>query len=344
MKTKSVLSIIIWIAGFMLLFSSIGISGPPVQMKKIVNQPPAQSPAVQESQIPKPVKKVYSIDIESISMTSQCQFKFKLKNTGADLTDNQHRNCSVKVGQDQNPGMSLATFDPGGRLKKKGETITYLENTPLTEDTNVFVEVTLFNGTQTSKQKLLQPTCPDPKKVLSQAETAQPLEITENPNALTGQKIPTQQKTLQQTPAVPGAYEIKLPDLTVKLELAIGKHNYPDKGMICNTVDGNYTVTNIGNAPSGEYWINIRFKDENWDWHDFGAYPLPSLMPGESKTGNCGIRLRKCPNDEITVGFNVTVDCKHEIKESNENNNTDEKVYPSIGQIKKIPREMKKLN
>jgi hypothetical protein len=162
-----------------------------------------------------------------------------------------------------------------------------------------------------------------------------------NVNAIQKQAVKPQEQ--QKTMTVPKTYQVKLPDLKVELKLTIGKHDYPDAG-ICDTINGDYTVTNIGIAPSGKYWIMIRSKDTTWGWHDFGSYPLPSLMPGQSKTGNCGIQLRRCPDDDITVGFNVTVDNRHEIKESNENNNTVEKLYPSFGSLKKQPFKTRKLN
>ena len=117
MRKKNVLSIIILIAGLMLLLTSSAFSQTPLPMRKIVKEPaaPAQSPTVKKiQQAPLNVAKIYSISIENIIMTSKCQLRFKLKNTGANLTDDQHKNSYVKIGQ--NPKMSLATFDPG---KKK---------------------------------------------------------------------------------------------------------------------------------------------------------------------------------------------------------------------------------
>lgn len=171
MKSNRVLSIICVIAGFMLLFSPSGFAGPPMEMKRTIRQPAAQTPVIQEKKVKQPVEKIYSISIDDISLTSQCQLKFILKNTGTDLTNDQHKNCSVKVGQ--NSPIPFTSLDPGGRLKTKGQTITYLENDPLTKDTNIAIEVTLFNGAKKTKQKSLHPTCPNPMKELTQITESQ---------------------------------------------------------------------------------------------------------------------------------------------------------------------------
>ena len=113
---------------------------------------------------------------------------------------------------------------------------------------------------------------------------------------------------------------------------------------MCDTIDGHYTVTNLGDAPSGMYITYVRYKDAKWGWHDFGAFPQPSLMPGQSYTASCGGKLRRCPGDDVTVGFSVNADYDHKIQEKNENNNTDEKLYPSFDQLKQIPRTFKKTN
>ena len=182
MKTKRVLAIISFIAGFMLLSSSIGIAGqlqpmrqkttPTTQVPTVTPReaikPATPSPTVKENQIPKQVVKIYSIAIQSIRLTSQCRLKIKLTNTGADLSTDQHKNSYVKVGQ--NLPISLVNFDPDGRLKKNGQTATFTENEPLTEDTNISIEVTLFNGIKTSKQKLLRPTCAS-LKITTRKET-----------------------------------------------------------------------------------------------------------------------------------------------------------------------------
>ena len=161
--------------------------------------------------------------------------------------------------------------------------------------------------------------------------------------SLAAQKQVTVPVLQQQKTPVAGAYEIKLPDLTVKLELTTIKHNVPGKGL-CYTVSGNYTVTNIGNAPAGRFLVRCRFKDAIWDWHDPGGTYQPGLKPGESLSGLCSPQLRSCPVDEIFVGYEVTVDPANEIKETQENNNSVKKTFPSPGQLKKVPHKTKKLN
>jgi len=153
--------------------------------------------------------------------------------------------------------------------------------------------------------------------------------------------------TQQQTPAVSGAYEVKLPDLEVQLKLIIGEHNYPDAGM-CDTIKAEYTVTNIGDAPSGEYYISIRVKDAHNNWSEFSRKAMKSLgawhKPGHKTTpGYVEHQLRRCPGDE-RHGFEVTVDPMNRIQEINENNNTVKKLHPSIGRLKKQPMKTRKLN
>lgn len=146
------------------------------------------------------------------------------------------------------------------------------------------------------------------------------------------------QQTVQQTTTVSEAYDVKLPDLTVKIELTVSQQNYPEKGT-CDNVRGNFTVTNIGKAPSGEYWFELWYKTPERDWYVFHSDPLPSLMPGQSRTESCESVLRRCPDDEVSVGFKVTVDSRNAIKESNEDNNTDEKLFPTFGQLKEKPHK-----
>ncbi len=105
-------------------------------------------------------KKIYKIEIVKFDLTGACRVRLVLQNKGTDLTVAQHGKSTLKVGQNQ--PISLSKLDPGKHLLKKGGTATYMEAKPLLKETNLTVEVTLFNGSKRSWTKLLKPTCKRP--------------------------------------------------------------------------------------------------------------------------------------------------------------------------------------
>lgn len=188
MKHSKLFMTFLLISCIIFLSASFAQSGAPAQVQRSVT-PAAPAPAIQPEsapqtapqpasqpapqQIRKPVVINYDMAIENLSLTSQCQVTFTIRNTGANLSVDQHKNSKLKIGN--NAPMSLATFDPAGKLRTKGNTMIYLENTPITKNTNMMVTVTLFNNKKITKNSFLKPTCgPKPQASIPVTPAAQP--------------------------------------------------------------------------------------------------------------------------------------------------------------------------
>jgi hypothetical protein len=108
------------------------------------------------------LQQVYALSIASILLNSTCQVKIQIRNTGAALTSDQHAESNVRMGGKS--AVSLARLDPNGRLKTAGELAGFVDELPLTADTDYLVEVTLFNGKSVSQRSLLKPRCSGPAR------------------------------------------------------------------------------------------------------------------------------------------------------------------------------------
>ena len=151
---------------FLLSSMSFAVTRPAVQRTI------TPTPTVQPQPGAIPVLPAHSMAIQNISLTSQCQLKFIVRNTGPNLTADQHKNSSIKIGREQ--PVSLAVFDPASRLRTGGQSITNINNQPLTKGTNITIVVTLYNGKKTTMSKFLQPTCPPPTVTLPGKAAAAP--------------------------------------------------------------------------------------------------------------------------------------------------------------------------
>ncbi len=156
MKQTRTFCINLLILGLIFMLSSISFAGTPPPIKRTIKP----TPTVQPQPRMVPIAVVHSMAIQNIELTSQCQLKFIVRNTGANLSVEQHKNSSIKIGHEQ--PVSLAAFDPTGRLRMKGQSITNLNNQPLTKNTNIKIVVTLFNGKKTTASSFLKPTCTSP--------------------------------------------------------------------------------------------------------------------------------------------------------------------------------------
>lgn len=185
MKKDKIFCILSLITVMIFTAASIALSASPMPVQRSV-KPVAPAPAVQPQPTPQQAPQQvpqkapqpiinYSMAIENFSLTSQCQVTFTVRNTGANLSVDQHKNSSIKIGQ--GAPMSLATFDPGGKLRTKGQTMIYLQNDPITKDTNMSVVVTLFNGKKITQSKLLKPTCEKPVLMTPTTPVAKPTVI-----------------------------------------------------------------------------------------------------------------------------------------------------------------------
>jgi hypothetical protein len=112
---------------------------------------------------------VYALSVESILLNSECQVKIQIRNTGAALTSDQHAESNVRMGGKS--AVSLARLDPSGRLKTAGKLVGFVDEQPLSADTDYLVEVTLFNGKSVSQRSLLKPRCSGPARTERPATT-----------------------------------------------------------------------------------------------------------------------------------------------------------------------------
>jgi len=293
MIRKRVLGISSLVVAWVILLSAIGICGTTLQVNK-TRQPavqttapapspaPAQTPTIKKQQAPRQVIPLYSMAIENLGLTNQCQVKFTVRNTGANLSVDQHKKSYLKVGQ--NPPISLKTFDPAGRLRTKGKTMISLQNEPITKNTNIKVLVMLFNGKKISKQKLLKPTCGPkitPRKVTQPTKQAPTV---------------TPRKAIKPTSQTPTVQKDQVPQQVVQIySMAI------ENLSLTNQCQVKFTVRNTG--------ANLSV-----DQHKNSYLKMGQNQPISLKTFDPAGRLRtkgktmiSLQNEPITKDTNYTV-------------------------------------
>ena len=131
---------------------------------------------------------------------------------------------------------------------------------------------------------------------------------------------------------VPGVSK-KFPDLTVSLTLRVKKYtNY--KGVTCYSTTPVYTVTNRGQAAAENFRIKEEMAPQSGQgrltWKLWGYSGPNSLGPGKSLTRDVGAVAENvwCGDKKGKVGYRVTVDDQNRVAESNEGNNTAQKIFP----------------
>jgi len=162
MKGGSCIFGIFWLIAVLLLaLPVLGSGGPAKPHRRVV-----ATPATKEKQHEKPdnvlkaLTKIYRIDLVQFGLTEHCRIKLVLQNQGAKLDAGQLKKSTLKVGREQ--PVSLAQIDPAMRLKKKGQTATFISGRPLAKSEEVTVVIKLFNGVTKSWHKLLKPACGRP--------------------------------------------------------------------------------------------------------------------------------------------------------------------------------------
>jgi len=128
------------------------------------------------------------------------------------------------------------------------------------------------------------------------------------------------------------------PDLVVDLSLVTEKYTDPNAGGItCYNVTPQYTVTNKGQGVAAGFRTMLECKPSpGQDWQVWAYHPNNRLNPGQSFTvgPKPTARTKWCEGYGFNaVGFRVTADDEKSVTESNEDNNTATKLFPSIGQI-----------
>lgn len=151
MKRNKIVGISLMVVGMIFMLSSIGFAGDRPAVKRTISP----TPTVQPQPVNIPVLLAHSMAIQNISLTDQCQLKFLVKNTGANLSADQHKNSSIKIGNQATT--SLAIFDPAGRLRTSGQSITNINNQPMTKATLITIVVTLYNGKKTAMSSFFRP-------------------------------------------------------------------------------------------------------------------------------------------------------------------------------------------
>jgi len=128
------------------------------------------------------------------------------------------------------------------------------------------------------------------------------------------------------------------PDLVVDLGLVTEKYTDPDAvGLTCYNVTPQYTVTNRGLSVAAGFRTKLECKPApGQDWQIWADHPPRQLNPGQSFTVGPTLtkRTKWCEGYGFnSVGFRVTADFENSLAESNEDNNSATKLFPSIGQI-----------
>lgn len=141
-----------------------------------------------------------------------------------------------------------------------------------------------------------------------------------------GQKVPGPNAT---------PHTLGKPDLVVDLSLVTEKYDDPGApGLTCYNVTPRYTVTNKGRAPAAGFSIVMEWKPgPGTGWQIWGTLPTMTLNPGQSyiQEPNPAARTKWCEGYGYkAVGFRVTADNGKIITESNEENNTAERLFPSM--------------
>ncbi len=101
--------------------------------------------------------RTFDIEVVKFDLTGNCQLRVELQNKGSVLSKEQHRNSTLQIGQDT--PISLSVIDPGLRLCTKNGIAIYIKAKPILKETNMNVNLTLFNGTRKNWTKTLKPTC-----------------------------------------------------------------------------------------------------------------------------------------------------------------------------------------